>query len=287
MWPVVLQVAYDRECVTGIANRREAHDADAIGRGLGGRVRQGTEPLTETVEKTPTGAILYDKAIINQISEERFSPEGWLHAEPLRGSLGSAGRGNTMYVGNVPRQFVWRHFMRGGLVGKLIRDRYFWTGEDNTRSFVEWRLLAKLADHQLRVPRPAAARYRRLGTTYTADIITVRIPAVEPLSKYISDAARGDDFWRSIGASIREFHAAGVYHADMNAYNLQVDGTGQLWMLDFDRGRLRRPGPWQQRTLRRLHRSLVKIVRLDPQVNFHASNWEVLLEGYFNASRSA
>ena len=243
--------------------------------------------MTETVEKTPTGAILYDKAVINQISEERFTAEGWLHAEPLRGSLGSAGRGNTMYVGNVPRQFVWRHFMRGGLVGKIVRDRYFWTGEDNTRAFVEWRLLAKLADHGLRVPRPAAARYRRSGSTYTADIITVRIPEVEPLSKYITDAARGDEFWRSIGASIREFHAAGVYHADMNAYNLQVDRAGRLWMLDFDRGRLRRPGPWQQRTLGRLHRSLVKIVNLDPGVNFHSSNWEMLLDGYFNASRSA
>ena len=49
--------------------------------------------------------------------------------------------------------------MRGGLVGKLVRDRYVWTGEDNTRPFVEWRLLAKLAVNDLRVPRPAAARY--------------------------------------------------------------------------------------------------------------------------------
>ncbi len=100
--------------------------------------------MTETVEKTATGAILYDKAIINQISEDRFEPEGWLHSEPLRGSHGSGGRGNTMYVGNIPRQFVLRHFVRGGLVGKLVRDRYVWTGEDNTRSFREWRLLAKL-----------------------------------------------------------------------------------------------------------------------------------------------
>ncbi|MDH3757290.1 MAG: 3-deoxy-D-manno-octulosonic acid kinase, partial [Gammaproteobacteria bacterium] len=108
--------------------------------------------MTETVEKTTTGAILYDKAIINQISEDRFEPDGWLHSEPLKGSHGSGGRGNTMYVGNIPRQFVLRHFMRGGLIGKLVRDRYAWTGEDNTRSFVEWRLLAKLAVNNLRVP---------------------------------------------------------------------------------------------------------------------------------------
>lgn len=243
--------------------------------------------MTETVEKTPTGAILYDKSIINQISEERFTPGGWLHAEPLRGSLGSGGRGNTMYVGNVPRQFVWRHFRRGGLFGKIVRDRYWWTGEDNTRSFAEWRLLAKLANNGLRVPRPAAARYRRFGPTYTADIITVRIPEVRPLSRYITDAARDDEFWRATGGSIYEFHSAGVYHADMNAYNLQIDADGRLWMLDFDRGRLRRPGPWQQRTLGRLHRSLVKVSSMDPRVRFDRTNWDALLEGYFSASRSA
>jgi len=243
--------------------------------------------LTETVEKTATGAILYDKAIINQISEERFAPAGWLHSEPLAGSLRSAGRGNTMYVGNIPRQFVLRHFMRGGLIGKLVRDRYLWTGEDNTRAFVEWRLLAKLAVNNLRVPRPAAARYRRHGLTYSADIITVRIPEVSPLSQYITEHPRDEDFWRSTGAAIREFHAYGVYHADMNAYNLQIDASGRLWMLDFDRGRLLPPGAWQQKTLDRLRRSLNKIKSLDPHVHFDAGNWESLLDGYFSASRSA
>ena len=243
--------------------------------------------MTETVEKTATGAILYDKAVINQISEDRFTADGWLHAEPLTGSLRSAGRGNTMYVGNIPRQFVLRHFMRGGMIGKLVSDLYFWTGENNTRSFVEWRLLQKLAANDLRVPRPAAARYRRRGPFYTADIITVRIPAVTPLSQFIADRPRDEEFWQSVGESIREFHAAGVYHADMNAYNLQIDTSSRLWMLDFDRGRLLQPGDWQQKTLNRLHRSLAKIKTLDPGVHFDAGNWEALLAGYFSASRSA
>ena len=93
--------------------------------------------MTETVERTKNGAILYDKAIINQISDERFTPEGWLHAEVLTGSLRSGGRGNTMFVGNVPRQFVLRHYQRGGLLGKLVRDTYIFSGEDLTRSFME------------------------------------------------------------------------------------------------------------------------------------------------------
>ena len=243
--------------------------------------------MTETVENTATGAILYDKAIINQISEERFTPQGWPHAELLTGSLRSGGRGNTMFVGNVPRQFVLRHYMRGGLIGKVNRDSYIYSGADKTRAFMEWRLLDKLASNNMRVPRPAAARYTQRGTFYTADIITVRVPDIVPLSQYIADHDPGEAFWNSVGASIYEFHQAGVYHADMNAYNVQIDSDGLLWMLDFDKGRLRTPGAWQQKTLSRLHRSLHKIVGLDPRLRFRAANWEQLIEGYFDASRSA
>ena len=243
--------------------------------------------MTETVERTATGAILYDRAVINQISEKHFLPQGWAHAERLQGELGSGGRGNTMLVGNVPGQFVLRHFRRGGLIGKLVRDVYFWGGEENTRSFAEWRLLKKMVDFDLRVPRPAAARYVRRGTFYTADIITVRIPNVRPLSQVIGESELSPDFWASVGAAIHQFHESGVYHADMNAYNIQINDKNELWMLDFDKGELRSPGPWQQQTLSRLHRSLAKIRGLNPALHFTRSDWDALLEGYFEASRSA
>lgn len=247
----------------------------------------GGDAVTESIERTRSGVILYDRQIINEISHERFRPAGWLHAERVSGSLRAAGRGNTMYVGNVPRQFVLRHYLRGGVIGKLVRDTYIWTGEDSTRPFAEWRLLAKMADSGLRVPRPAAARYRRRGIFYSADIITVRIPNIVPLSEYIADTSRSADFWSSLGAGVQGFHAAGVFHADMNAYNLQIDASGDLWMLDFDRGKILPPGSWQQKTLSRLHRSLLKIVSLNPRANFQRPDWEQFLQGYFNASRSA
>jgi 3-deoxy-D-manno-octulosonic acid kinase len=243
--------------------------------------------LTETVERTENGAILYDKAIINQISAERFDAQGWLHSELLTGNLRSGGRGNTFFVGQVPRQFVLRHYRRGGLVGKLIRDSYMFSGEHKTRSFMEWRLLDKLAANNMNVPRPAAARYCRRGTWYTADIITVRIPGVVSLSQYIAETDRSEDFWRSVGSSIWKFHDAGVYHADLNAYNVQIDRDGDLWLLDFDKGYLRAAGHWQQETLERLHRSLRKVLTLDPRLHFSKANWEQLLEGYFDASKAA
>ncbi len=115
----------------------------------------------------------------------------------------------------------------------------------------------------------------------------MRLRDVVSLSQHIAGNGLGVTFWHDLGAAIREFHAAGVYHADMNAYNLQIDTDGHLWMLDFDKGALRPPGPWQQQSLQRLQRSLLKIRRLDPQAHFRARNWEELLEGYFEASRLA
>lgn len=247
----------------------------------------GPKPVTETVLRTPRGAILYDRQVISEISDARFTAGGWLHAEPVQGLLGSQGRGNTMYVGNVPRQFVLRHYVRGGLIGKLIRDSYVWTGADASRPFREWRLLAKLADSGLRVPRPAAARYQRRGPFYSADLITVRVPNVRALSSSLLDAPGDDRFWQELGAAIHGFHAHGVWHADMNAYNLQIDQAGKLWMLDFDRGRLAPAGPWQQRTLDRLHRSLRKIKAANRALHYNERSWQQLLEGYFTAARSA
>lgn len=243
--------------------------------------------MTETVEKMPKGEILYDRQVISSISDDRFQAGGWLHAEPIKGRLGSGGRGNTMFVGNIPRQFVLRHYIRGGLIGKVVKDAYLWTGAENTRPFREWRMLAKMADNGLRVPRPAAARYVRKGPFYTADLITVRVPKVRALSTWIHEQKGGEKFWQDLGRSIQDFHSHGVYHADMNAYNLQIDVDGHLWMLDFDRGKLLPAGPWQQQTLSRLHRSLQKIKSQDPSLNYNEDCWEQLLEGYFAASRSA
>lgn len=243
--------------------------------------------MTETVKRTVDGAILYDRQVISEINADRFVASNWLHSEPVQGVLGSQGRGNTMFIGNVPRQFALRHYVRGGLIGKLVSDSYLWTGAEESRPFREWRMLAKMADNGLRVPRPAAARYRRKGLFYTADLITVRVPKVKALSTWILEHSGGEKFWQELGSSIHEFHSQGVFHADMNAYNLQIDSLGKLWMLDFDRGRLLPAGPWQQKTLSRLHRSLQKIKSMNVALHFDKSCWEQLLEGYFDASRSA
>ena len=242
--------------------------------------------MSEIVVRIANGAMLYDPAVINQIEQRHFTAGGWRYVERVGGARRAAGRGNTLFVGNVPQQFVLRHYLRGGLVSRFARDRYVFTGEDATRCFAEWRLLKKMVEFGLRVPRPAAARYRRVGPFYTADLITVCLPGVRPLSAVIAEP-QGARFWHKLGRAIHGFHSHGVFHADMNAYNLQLDGKNRLWMLDFDKGRLMNPGTWQQQTLHRLHRSLAKLKRLDPRLSFVEADWDRLLDAYFAAAKSA
>jgi 3-deoxy-D-manno-octulosonic acid kinase len=239
--------------------------------------------LEATVQKTETGAILYDRSILNHISDASFLACGWKQSAPVRGALRSAGRGNTLFVSDGEREFVLRHYRRGGLAARASRDRYLWLGAERTRAFTEWRLLARLHDMGLPVPRPAAARYERRGIWYTADLLTLKAPGIAPLSTRIARDPTDDDFWRGIGAGLRRFHRAGVYHADLNAYNVQVDADDRVFLLDFDRGAIRAPGDWQQRNLARLHRSLRKSKSLDPSLRFSEANWAVLVEAYRSA----
>lgn len=241
----------------------------------------------ETVETTADGAIIFDASVIPHVSEKTFSAAGWRNVRPVENVLRSGGRGNTLILGDGDREYVLRHFRRGGLVGRLVRDSYLWLGEDRTRSFSEWRVLQKLANAGLPVPRPAVARYCRRGLFYTADIITVRVPDIRSLSARLADAPLPRSTWQAIGAGLARFHDAGVDHADLNAHNVQLDDGGAMWLLDFDKARIQSAGAWRQRNLERLHRSLRKIRAQDKRVNYAEPAWEALIAGYFQASRSS
>lgn len=243
--------------------------------------------MTDTVQKTSDGAIVYDTAILNQISETAFTAPAWASATVIGGSLRSSGRGNTLIVTDGSNEFVLRHYVRGGIPGRFIRDSYLWTGASQTRSFAEFSLLTKLCKFGLPVPTPVAARYQRFGPIYQADLLTMKIPGIRSLADRIIERPGDRDFWRTVGSELHHFHENGVDHADLNAYNIQIDEDDDVFLLDFDRGRLRDPGVWRQKNLARLHRSLQKIRRLDKRVNFSKAEWNELLEGYFSESRSA
>ncbi len=208
-----------------------------------------------------------------------FTPVYWRS----HGTLASAarGRGSAWFVAAGPADWVLRHYRRGGrLATSLPLDRYLWSGEARVRSFVEWRLLAVLRERGLPVPEPVGAFYQRGLFMYRCDLITRRIAGASPLSDLLAANRLAPAFWRSIGTTVARFHAAGVDHADLTAHNILATPAGTCSIVDFDRGRLRPPGPWCRANLARLKRSLHKVSATFPPGRFIAPDWDELLSGY-------
>jgi 3-deoxy-D-manno-octulosonic acid kinase len=66
--------------------------------------------------------------------------------------------------------------------------------------------------------------------------------------------------WENVGRCIRQFHRAGVWHADLNARNILLNEELKVFLVDFDRARLMNGTEVNgKRNLERLKRSLQKL----------------------------
>jgi 3-deoxy-D-manno-octulosonic acid kinase len=206
---------------------------------------------------TRRGSILFDRRRIGQADASLFDPQRYQQrqSEDARG-----GRGAVWFLRDSFGDAVLRHYRRGGLLGRLNRDRYLWTGESRTRAFREFRLLAELRGRGLPVPAPIAARYERAGMWYRADILVGLVPDACTLAQRVASQQTTLSLWSLLGVTLARFHREGVFHADLNAHNVLFDAADRIWLIDFDRGALRPPAmSWQRANLLRLHRSLRKV----------------------------
>lgn len=233
------------------------------------------------VQSTQDGAMLFDASLEPRPQPAWLDRAAWQAQGRARALDG--GRGGVLFVDAPIGGCALRHYHRGGLIAQLSRDNYLWLGAERTRAFREFRLLATLADAGLPVPAPVAARYRRHGLRYRADLLTRRIDGVEPLSARIRSQRLDAELATRVGATLARFHARGVWHADLNAHNILVDAAGKVWLLDFDRGRLRKPQlVWQRANLVRLRRSFDKL-GARRVAGFDARFWHPLLAAYHAA----
>jgi 3-deoxy-D-manno-octulosonic acid kinase len=222
--------------------------------------------------------ILFDAALFSEPPVDLFDPQQLAAKGLLTG--GATGRGQAWFFRYHGRELVLRHCRRGGLVEKVLLDRYWGGKPENSRSWREWRLLLRLYREGLPVPRPVAANVHSGRFFYRADLITELIPGACSLADCLEAGPLAAESWHRIGAAIALFHHRGVWHPDLNARNILFDENGKVFLIDFDRGRLRSKGRWQQRNLERLLRSLRKIQRKIPGFFFNEADWPLLLEGY-------
>jgi 3-deoxy-D-manno-octulosonic acid kinase len=233
--------------------------------------------IQEGLLRTAGGGILYDASRLRKPGAELFDVEHWRAQGSLQEVAG--GRASIAVIDSAEQRWVLRHYRRGGFIASLSRDRYIFLGEDRTRSFAEWRLLAELRRRGLPVPAPVAARYVAGVLTYTADLITEHLPDCRTLADAITGAQLPAEHWSAIGKTIAAFHREGVHHADLNAHNIMVEHAvaPRVYLLDFDRGRIEPRGEWEQDVLARLRRSLDKVKAQRPNAAFGEAEWQSLL----------
>jgi 3-deoxy-D-manno-octulosonic acid kinase len=234
--------------------------------------------MSESQIRTAASGILYDDSCVVKPADALFTREHWADRTAIPETTG--GRGQVVFIRDGDSRWVLRHYRRGGLVARWIADAYFWQGEDRTRSFREWRLLSLLHSEGFPVPAPVAARYVRTALSYRADLITTEIPDARTLADRITGSTVAPQVWQDIGRLIARLHRRGVHHVDLNAHNLLLDAAGEVYVIDFDRARIRAGGRWQQQVLKRLRRSLEKVRQQRSDVRFGEMEWRALREGY-------
>lgn len=235
--------------------------------------------MQEQLREDAEGAILFDAEAAPQVDAAWFAPDYWRERGALRTQTG--GRGGVQIIHTPAGEGVLRHYRRGGMVAKIMGDRYLWRGADATRCFAEFRLLAEIARLGLPGPAPLAARYRKRGLYYRADLITGRIADAQTLAQCLAAGRLDAELARAAGALVARFHRAGIWHADLNAHNVLVTKAA-LYLIDFDRGELRTiAAGWRLANLARLHRSLVKLgAAAQGEDAFRAAVWTPLMDAY-------
>jgi 3-deoxy-D-manno-octulosonic acid kinase len=245
------------------------------------------KPYQEKIYQKDNIYCKYNACLVKNFSPEMLTSEFWREKNSITGT--AQGRGTTWFVEYISQQkpqqakqqWVLRHYYRGGMIGKIIKDKYLFTGQENTRAAAEYQLLNTLQNLALPAPKPIAFRVIKQGMFYQADLLSSRIENSQDLVAMLSEGKIAEEVWLEIGRVIRRFHDAGIYHHDLNSHNILLDENKKVWLIDFDRGEQRKiSAVWQQANIARLLRSFEKEKAKLPNFHWEVSDWQLLLDGY-------
>jgi len=238
------------------------------------------------IKKTGDSYILYDTGIIAEPTVELFDRDYHTNQDaqqkksPALDTTG-IGRAKVVYFSLAGKSLVLKHYYRGGAVASFLKDRYLGVAVEKSRAFKEWRLLKKMRQLGLPVPEAVAAHVEGGLLFYRADLITEKINDSKTLAQVLTEKPLPADYWEKIGACIKSFHQHDIYHADLNARNILLSDTDEVYLIDFDNSYFRADSiTWKMANLARLKRSLLKFKKNEKTFYFAEQDWTALVDGY-------
>ena len=238
-------------------------------------------PVTApSVVRCGNDVVWYDPQCFETGGRQLFDLGWWRQQGPA--SDAGAGRGRIHWVADRQRDYLLRHYYRGGLMARISRDLFLAQPPARTRAMREFSLLSQLRARGLPVPHACAARHTRVWAAwYRADILVEKIPDATDVARLLRrQRPLSADEWKTLGHAVRRLHNEQVYHADLNCHNLMLDTQGKAWIVDFDKCEFRAGASWKQHNLDRLLRSLRKEARLDTGFRWSEEDWQHFVAGY-------
>ena len=242
------------------------------------------------IKKTGDSYVLYDASIIADPSLQLFDRDYHTNQSAQQNnSLPTAelstesgiGRARVVYLTFEDKTWVLKHYYRGGAVASILKDQYLGFDVEKSRAFREWRLLKKMRQLGLPVPDAVAAHVDKKMFYYRADLITEKIANSKTLADVLEKNAISTEQWKKVGVCIKSFHQHDIYHADLNARNILLTESGDVYLIDFDNSYIRvNSTSWKMENLARLKRSLLKFKKNVTAFNFSEDNWSELLMAY-------
>ncbi|MGL0820596.1 3-deoxy-D-manno-octulosonic acid kinase [Vibrio vulnificus] len=221
--------------------------------------------------------ICYDSEWVETATLALFDAQYWQEQDKVVGS--ATGRGTTWFVQLPKITAALRHYRRGGLFGKLVKDHYWFRSWSATRSFAEFQLLKQLREAGVNVPRPIAACAVKKGLFYQADLLSERIASAQDLVTLLQKRPITADLYQKIGGEIAKMHRVGVNHTDLNIHNILIDAQETVWIIDFDKCYPQAGDSWKKGNLDRLKRSFDKELTKH-RIHWHRDDFQALLTGY-------
>ncbi|MCI4397867.1 MAG: hypothetical protein JHC34_03415 [Acidobacteria bacterium] len=192
---------------------------------------------------------------------------------PDDGVPGRGGIGNIFIMG---QRLLFKRERRGGLSSRFMPDLYF-----NREPFLRELSLSLMMEAKGLAPRIIARWF--LATAGAAEVFTLMQPLENAVSlmEILSSGGQGTTHLKAAGELVGRLHALGVYHGDLNAGNVLIDGSGRPWGIDWRHSSIFTPFPDELRlaNLRRLERSIVKTLS-QTGARLGQDGWEALAMGY-------